>query len=212
MGRLNIETLPKITITIAITIAKIGRSIKNLAISVPHFLASGFFSVGPTVRPTCGTPASRAFLMAIGRSPHAVRYGIYDVPRHRLLDSFNNDAVSGFESLGHNPAFTHAFCSGDRPRLHLVFRPNDQNGLKSLQFLYGALRHKNDVLTIFDPHAKPAKLARKKSVIRVLEDRLDLNRSGLRIDLIDGVLHAPFTRISQAIGKNELNGNIPIRC
>src|SRR5258708_24607609 len=114
MGRFGMATAPRITVTIAITIAKMGRSMKNLAITSPSSRRRRGAGVGTR------------------RHSHA---------GSNLLQPVDDDWISRLESLLDDPALVHAIARDDGPRDNRVVRPHGQHRLLSLQVLDGLLRH-----------------------------------------------------------------------
>ncbi len=84
MGRLGMATAPRITITMAITIAKTGRSIKNRAMGQFPCFRSSY---------GCGWTS--------GAGPHA------QLP-------FDDHAFAGLQALLDNPQFADAIAGDDR--------------------------------------------------------------------------------------------------
>src|SRR5439155_2055572 len=133
-----------------------------------------------------------------------VGFWVYHSSRHRLLDSFHDDALAGRESLQHDPALAHAFAGHDGASQNFILRVDRQHRLQSLQFLHGPLRNENRVLAIFDAHPQLSELAGEKRSLGIQEHRLKLDGSRLGIDLVDRVLDTPVMWIEFTVGKDQL--------
>src|SRR5689334_23253033 len=115
-------TAPSRTITIAITIAKTGRSIKKRAILLGLGLAGrssngGFFAVGHRMNDDPGPGGEQAF---------------------------HDDSIAGLESLLDQPGFPDPRPGFHRPRLHDVAGAERVYRLQALVLLDRTLRNQND--------------------------------------------------------------------
>ncbi len=75
--------------------------------------------------------------------------------------------------------------------------------LHVLQLLHGPLRHQQRVLALVRLHANPAELAGQERVLRIGEARLQLERAGLRIHLVQRVLDLSLRGELGIVGQDE---------
>ena len=108
-GSVLIASRPASMIMMAITQAKIGRLMKNLGMEclLYFFAAAG-----------CGAAAGAAVRLA------AERHGLDRCSRARLLQSFQDDAVAGFQPFADQPVVADRPVDLDDPRFHLLFGSN----------------------------------------------------------------------------------------
>src|SRR5260221_12612270 len=121
-GRPRNATIPAIVMMIEITIATIGRLMKNFAITPPAFLARRWLSF---LFRLPGTSRIRfRLLVGLGRHSHA---------RPNLLDSLANDLVPFLQSLRNNHLPVKARSDFDRPNLGFVILADNSDLITALQ-------------------------------------------------------------------------------
>src|ERR1700732_4502261 len=94
-GKVRMVRAPTNTITIEITIATIGRSMKNFDIDLPPFRFRGKW------------------------------LGAYLHPRAHLLSSLYNDGFARLQAFGNNPVLTDTVAHGDRANVHFAVPVHD---------------------------------------------------------------------------------------
>src|SRR5262249_13078765 len=115
-------TIPAIVMMIEITIATIGRLMKNFAIASPGFLASRRFSL--LFHWVRVTRSCRRLLIRLSRHDHS---------RSHLLDSLNNDLFPFLQSFGDNDLALVARSNFDRPDFRFVVVAKNSDLIASLQ-------------------------------------------------------------------------------
>src|SRR5215510_1346001 len=111
-GSLRMAMRPARTVTIAITIATIGRRIKKFEIIFP-------------------IPHSRSFK----------RDRIYHRVRSDFLCAFGDDSLTRFQSVFNNPHRPKAVADLDWPNTHSVITAHNGDPIAALQFGDGSLRN-----------------------------------------------------------------------
>src|SRR5689334_722148 len=120
IGKPIIVTSPTMTMMMEITMATIGRLIKNLDIGL--FTAAGL--AGQRRR-------------EVGRGHrHAVA---------NLLQTLHNHALARLQSLFNGPEIAAPFSNPHRLDVHLVLRIDDRDLVAALQFGHGTLRYQQGV-------------------------------------------------------------------
>src|ERR1700741_5226575 len=110
-GRLRIVSEHTNTRTIEITIATIGRLMKNFDMTSPaHRFRSEWFRIDAN-------------------------------PSAHFLDSLDDDPLTWIEPTCDHPAPIHLWPNRDRPNVHLVVSANDCHLIPTLQLRDGALRN-----------------------------------------------------------------------
>src|SRR5712664_3595145 len=112
MGRLNMLIAPTIIMTMEITMATMGRLIKNFDIGLPSL----------TFRPK--------------------RLGVYLHARTHLLHALGNHPLAALQSLFNNPLRADAIADIHRPVAHFVLAIDHGYLIAALQFLDCTLRYK----------------------------------------------------------------------
>src|SRR5438067_188299 len=148
------DTAPRMMITMAITIANTGRSMKKRAMELePRFLL--------------GTERLRSYL--------------HSRPDSQL--ALDDDFIAGLQALLHDPVIAYALPCLYRVRLHLVSGADGIDRLYILDLLHGTLRHQDCIFALIRPEAHPPKLARQQAALGIRKTRLHLERSRARIHL-----------------------------
>src|SRR5580704_889582 len=116
IGRLRMLMTPTITITMEITMATMGRLMKN-------------FDIGLLPLCLCGK--------SLGIYLHSPAY---------LLHSLGDHAIAALQSIGYNPVRVHAIAHGNRADAHLVVATHNCHLITALKFGYRALRNQQRIL------------------------------------------------------------------
>src|SRR5437870_12297889 len=137
-GSCTMATTPTITMRMEITMATIGRSMKNLAIGG-----------GLLPRAAFGGLARRQPDLLAGSHPVA---------------ALHDDPLAGLEPLGDDPERADARVHLDRPHVNRLVGPDDRHLVDALDVLDGALRNQQRILLHLDdgPHFRV--LARAQDV------------------------------------------------
>ena len=122
--------MPTITMTMEITMATIGRLIKNFDI---------------------GLPSLRLFGKRLGVHLHA---------RTQLLHSFDNHALALLQPVRNNPLRAHTVANFDRSNAHFVFAVHNRNLVAALQLRNRALRNKQRVFLHSDQRSRTCRTRR----------------------------------------------------
>src|SRR5215469_14151790 len=138
-GKLRNETIPAIVMIIEITIATIGRLMKNFAITPPGFLARRRF-----LRLWWLPRISRTCLRLL------IRFRSHNHARPNLLDSLDNDLFPFFQSFGDNHLALKARPDLNRPNFGFVIRTNDSDLITSLKLHQRALGHEQSPSNLVD--------------------------------------------------------------
>src|SRR5262245_28476299 len=164
IGRRLMATRPAIVMRIAMTIATIGRLIKNCAILLSSRFRGGW-----------GRCCSRR---RRGRSSLGLRFswdelGIDDHPVPDLLQSFADDTFIRFEPFLDNPQVTDAFPSFHRPQRHFVVWAHHGKTISALQLLHGALWHEQGIFLRLSYRSDFCVQSRTKHVVGIREIAYD---------------------------------------
>src|SRR4029077_672924 len=114
-GRLNMVIVPTITITMEITMATMGRLIKNFDIGLPSLRLRGKW------------------------------LGVYLHARTHPLHSLDDDTFALLKPFRHNPLPTHAIADLPRTDAHFVLAVHNRDLIAALQLRYRTLRDKERV-------------------------------------------------------------------
>src|SRR6266508_2714078 len=158
-GSPRIAMRPARTVTIAITIATIGRRIKKFEIICPREGgvrergSEGAGEWGTGERGSGGRNISLHLLISLSPAlplsrsptPHS-RSFIRDRIDHRVgsdfLYAFGDDSFTRLQSVFNNPHRANAFADLDWPNAHFVITAHDGDSVAALQFGDGSLRNK----------------------------------------------------------------------
>src|SRR4051794_19697316 len=179
MGSPGIATAPRMMMTIAITIAKTGRSMKNFAMWS-----------GP--------------LLFRGGGRFLVRRGIDDRPRPHREQAFDDHAVAGLETLFYEPRVANTGAGLHGTHLNLVIRANGVDALQALVLLHGTLRDEDDAGAMVGDEADASELAGEQRVLWVRELGLNFEGASLGVDLVERVGHAAGVGELGIVGEDEL--------
>src|SRR5262249_45364873 len=146
MGSWTMETTPTITMRMEMTIATMGRLMKNLDMRAAPLCVSCVLVRRMALRGGAGRGGSPRG----GRGPRLpLGPGGFGCHRRRLhhgtsshvLEAGNDDPFAGLEALGDDPEGAHPWPDLDRADLDGVIRPDHAHLELPLQVLHGALRH-----------------------------------------------------------------------
>src|SRR5271166_2173444 len=177
-GRLSIVSAPTSTRTIEITMATIGRLIKNFDIESPRL---GF---------------------------QGKRLGVHLHARAHLLHTLSDHAVAGLQSVRNNPPVAHAVADFHRPDVHFVIAIHCRDLIAALQFRYGTLRHQQRVLLDSDGSANFAVPAGTQYISWIGEQPCDPNRPRTLIYLAVREIERTLVRVSGAVSQNQFEAQI----
>src|SRR5512141_990215 len=159
-GSSRIEIAPAIITMMAMTHAKMGRSMKNLATEAP--------GAGALARRLAGV-----------RGGHRV----HQHARADLLEPLDDDLVARLEAGGHEPGVAHGAVGDELPALDLLLRVHDERGGQPLLVARDALlRHEQrlGVHALVEPGADEH--AGQELAARVRHDGAEADRPGAGID------------------------------
>ncbi len=181
VGRLSIEMAPRMTVTIAMTMATIGRRMKNL----------DMISFQPTEWWKWGRHRSRLLRSDGSAFP-------------QLLQIVGDDAHAGLDTAVNDPVVLAIL----RSELHvddvnLVVRVNSVDLLHALQLLNSDLRNQQGVSANLGFGRDAAELARPKNIARIGERGSDADSAGLLVHLTIDKLDLAFMRIRFAVGERQ---------
>src|SRR5882762_9989752 len=156
MGSCTIATRPMMTMRIEITIATMGRLMKNLAIS-------GLFRWG-------------------GRRGRA-RLGPHLLAGSHAIGSFDDDSLAGLEPLRDDPLRAYARVDLDRPYLDRLVGLDDGDLLHPLHVLHSPLGNEERVLLHLDHRPYLGVLARTQHAAGIRKDASREHGAGGHVDL-----------------------------
>src|ERR1700686_2675706 len=136
-GKLRMGRTPTRTRTMEITMATMGRLIKNFDMGLPP------------------------------RSFRRKRLGVHLQARTHLLNTLGDDTFAGLESLGNNPLVADAVADFDRPDAHFVLFVHRCDLIPALQLRHGTLRYKQRILLQSDGCANFAVSAGTQNIFRI---------------------------------------------
>src|SRR5271163_3621958 len=177
-GKLSMVMAPTITKTMEITMATMGRLIKNFDM--------GLFSL-------------RLCDERLGIHLHAVTYFLYP---------FGNHAFALFQSVRNNPLGPNGFADFDGADAHLVLIVHDRNLIAPLQLRDGTLRYKQRIRLVADNRANLAITAGPQNISGIGEQPGDANCAGAHVDLAICEVEAALVRIIRAVRQNQLEAQI----
>src|ERR1700746_43484 len=163
-GRGAIVTAPTITIRIAITIATMGRLMKNLDIIRFLCVRASQRSLDITLK----------WLVSHGHS------------RPEVLLTFDNHAFTGIQSFLDDPHRITALSHLHGTHADAVVLIDDGNEIASLLLIYGGLGNQRGILLFPDHGADFAVLPGAQIVARIWKECGELNGSGVLIHLAIG--------------------------
>src|SRR3954452_25314123 len=179
-GNPAIATSPPMTVTMAITIATIGRLMKSFEIIV--------FS----------SPQARQSLVCL-----CVRLRVYYRSRLDLLCSFHDNELAGFQSIFDNPLCPAALANFDRAHFNLVSAAYYGDLITALQFTDGALWNKQSVALRRRYRTDATELSRPQHVSRIKEYSSHADCACLWINLAVRKEEASLFRIGASIGEDQ---------
>src|SRR5271165_4214750 len=177
MGSRVRVTSPTTTVTIAMTIATIGRRMKNWAISV--------------------------LLLSCVLRRRRCRQWLDGGPLAHFLQTFHHDALARFQSFFNHPVTANSLTYRDATLGNLVCVIHHPDKISALQFLDRPLRNKERAGAILNFEPRLRVLARPEDIAGVWEKCADPNRAGFWIHLPVCRKEAPFVRMHLAIGADE---------
>ena len=164
VGRLSIATTPTMTMMIDITMATMGRLIKNFdMVYLPSLPAYGFSAAFRCVA-RCGARAARLVTVRLLRR---VGMRMDGNAVHQLAVAFDHHLVARLESAGDHPVRADLRSYLHRLDMHLVVAVDDGHLIGALQLRDCALRHEKSVMLDLGLRAYLAVLARTQQVLRV---------------------------------------------
>ena len=169
--------MPTMTVRIAITIATIGRLMKNSEI-----MALGL--------------SYRRWLWL--RKDKGLR--IDDHVRSDFLQALGNDCFTRLQAVFDNPLRAAALANLDRPNAYFVSAADDSNLVATLQLNDRALGYEQCAFSDFRHRPDPSVLSRPQLVCRVGEHPSQPDGPGLRIDLAIYEKDSASPRIDVAVG------------
>src|SRR5579863_86100 len=171
-GKLSTVSPPTNTITIEITMATMGRLMKNFDMGDPSLSIRRCLVLGPEW---------------LGIHVHAGAHP---------LDSFNHDSVSRIQPVRDDPSVINPVAHSDRSNVHLVVSSNHSNLVAALQFRNRPLR--NQQRPRLGPYYRPdfGIAAGSQNIVWIRKEPGDSNRSGGLVYLAVGKIKLSFVGIS----------------
>src|SRR5437016_4122084 len=149
------------TVMMAITMATIGRWMKNLDIALP---------------------ACRGRWRDVRGCWRLERFGVHRKALAHLLSSFDHNAVSGLQTLLNDPGRSGSLTYFHRLDVNLVIARHDVDLIVALQLRDRALRNEQRALFGVEPHPDAGELARAKNVSRIRKQRFHPQRARGRVN------------------------------
>jgi hypothetical protein len=159
-------------IRIEMTMATIGRLMKNLDMAAYPLLAGAG---------SAGLSAGLAAEAAAGAGAKGFRIDGHS--RANLLRSFGDDLLAGLQSLADDPVAADTLADGDRTDVDFVLGRDDCHQVLALDFGDGTLRHDERAFLNRHRGTHLAVLAGAEEVLRVREQRGDLEGAGAGVHL-----------------------------
>ena len=204
------DTAPSTMMNSAMTHAKMGRSMKNLAMRLgcQEDLAAEAPERGAEAPAAGAWPPLGAEAVPAGR--RAGSGGLAAVPGHglhrragrqhlQLHHAVDHDLLAGLQAVDHDPLAVLRAADLDRPRLHLAAGADHQHAVALAGARDGLLRQQDDVagLGLLDPHAHVH--ARQQHALGVGHFGTQRHLAAGGIDLQVGEQHAGRLRILAAV-------------
>src|ERR1700731_892197 len=180
-GRLRIVMAPTSTMRIAITIATMGRLMKNFDMGLPIL---------------CG---------------RAKRLGAHLRARAYFLNSFGDHSFARIQPFSNDPLGADAVAHLDCPNADFVLAPHNRNLVTALELCHRALRHKKCTLLQPDNRANFSIAARPQNVPRIGKQSGDPNCPGPHIDLTVCKVERTFVRINGGVRQYQLQAETLVR-
>src|SRR5271169_3851609 len=170
-GKLRTVSEPTNTMTIEITMATMGRLMKNfdmghLSLSIRRSLALGHEWLGIHAHTTAHS-----------------------------LNSFNHDSVSGLEPARDDPSVINPVGHSDRSNFNFVIGANDRDLVAPLQLRHGPLWNQQRPRLGPDYRADFGIAAGSQNIVWIGKEPGDSNGSGGLVHLAVGKIKLPFVRI-----------------
>src|SRR5919108_4736992 len=146
MGSPTMATMPTITMRMEMTIATMGRLMKNLAMRAAPLRVACALVRRMTLRGGSGLGGRTLGGLGHRLSPCLCGFGIHRRRLHHgtgshVLEAGDDDPLAGLESLVDDPEGAHAWPDLDRADLDRVIRPDHAHLEIPLQVLHGPLGH-----------------------------------------------------------------------
>src|SRR5438093_1288731 len=178
-GSPRIATRPPMTVTMAMTIATMGRPMKNRDMAL--------FPRGRWSRRRRGLRN---------------RLRVDDDARLDLLNSLDDDALSGAQTLLDDPETADAIPGLDRPDFDLVARTDDGDLVEALKLRHCALGNEDRALLDVRRRANLRVLAGAQQMARVGEDPFDLDCARLHVHVAIGQDGITPLRVRRTVRKD----------
>src|SRR5271169_886164 len=185
IGSCGIASSPPTVISIARTVANIGRSMKNEEIFIAY-------------------AASRSGMRAVRAHGHALRR--HGNPGMHSLRAVHDDHITGFQSVAHDAQAVDHTAQSDLAIFDFVVRAEQQHIFLILVGVHGAIFDQDCRILAARQELHARKQAGRELPILVMQDRACADRAGLRIELIVDEIHGSGMRKSLLVGKADLNG------
>src|SRR5271169_3751878 len=170
-GKLNTVSAPTNTMTMEITMATMGRLMKN-------------FDMG---RPSLSIRRS----LVLGHK----WLGIHAHTTAHSLNSFNNDSVSGIEPVSDDPSVINPVAHSDRSNVNFVVGANNSNLVAPLQLRHCPLRNKQRPRLGPDNRTDFGIAAGSQNIVWIGKESGESNRSGGLVHLAIGKIKLSFMLI-----------------
>src|ERR1700682_3126417 len=181
MGRLKMVIVPTITMTIEITMATMGRLIKNFDMGLPSLTFHGKW------------------------------LGVHQHAWTDLLHALDNHAFASLQSVHNNPLGADTVADFDRSDAHFILVVQGRDLIAALQLRDCTLRYKQRVLLDSDGRANFAIPAGPQNISRIRKKPGDPNCARALIDLTVGKIDRPLMPIGGPVGQNKFETHALIR-
>src|SRR5271165_2916680 len=181
IGRLRIVREPTSTRTKEITIATIGRLMKNFDMTLPAYRFRGEW------------------------------FRIDTNPGTDLLDTFGDNPIPWIKPTCYHPAPIHLWPDCHRPNVHLVIGVNDCYLIATLELRDGALRNQQRSLFCSDYRTNFGVATGLENVIGIGKKSRQPNCAGALIHLTVGEVERPIVGIGRTVRQNQLKPKLLVR-
>src|SRR6202521_2643508 len=178
MGRLKMVIVPTITMTIEITMATMGRLIKNFDMGLPSLTFHGKW------------------------------LGVHQHAWTDLLHALDNHAFASLQSVHNNPLGADTVADFDRSDAHFILVVQGRDLIAALQLRDCTLRYKQRILLDPDGRANFAVPAGPQNISGVGKKPGDPNRARILIHLAVCKVECAFMCIREAVGQNQFETQI----
>src|SRR5882724_9970031 len=219
MGSPTMATMPTITMRMEMTIATMGRFMKNLAMRAAPLCASCVLVRRMALRGVSGLGGRTLSGLGHRLSPCRCGFGIHRRRLHHgtsshVLKACDDDPLARLESLVDDPEAAHTWPDLDRADLDRVVRPDHAHQESPLQVLHGPLGHEERAGPQSGGGAHFGKLAGTQQGLGIRKLAPDAEGPRREADVEVQGIEPPTVREDCSVGEDELEWDVlhPLVC